>query len=100
MMDDGKLLKPPLRRTVNQELVGEVVEVADVGGEIESAMIWAVRELNWFRARKGHQAGQAPISAQGACASAPACDSLGATHNSPNCALLFTEQRKQDNWNI
>ena len=59
--------------TVNQELAEEV---ADVGGEIESAVIWAVCELNWFRARKGHQAGQAPISAQGACASAPACNSL------------------------
>ena len=47
--------------TVNQELAEEV---ADVGGEIESAVIWAVCELNWFRARKGHQAGQAPISAR------------------------------------
>lgn len=47
--------------TVNQELAEEV---ADVGGEIESAVIWAVCELNWSRARKGHQAGQAPISAR------------------------------------
>ncbi len=45
--------------TVNQELAEKV---ADVGGEIESAVIWAVCELNWSRARKGHQAGQAPIS--------------------------------------
>lgn len=54
--------------TVNQELADEV---ADVGGEIESAMIWAVCELNWFRARKGHQAGQAPISAQGCLCVSP-----------------------------
>lgn len=89
-MGDGKLLKPPLRRTVNQEL-GE--EVADVGGEIESAMIWAVCELNWFRARKGHQAGQAPISAQGACASAPACDPLGA-HTILRTARCYSLNKK------
>ena len=47
--------------TVNQELAERV---GDVGGEIESAVIWAVCELNWSRARKGHQAGQAPISAR------------------------------------
>ena len=70
-MGDEKLLKPPLRETVNQELVGEVVEVADVGGEIESAMIWAVCELNWFRARKGHQAGLTPISAPGCLCVSP-----------------------------
>ena len=60
--NDVKAIESLPFHTVNQD---KLSQVADVGGEIESGLIWAVCKLNWLRLRKGHRAGQAPISAPG-----------------------------------